>query len=79
MELQLINGSYLKSDAIELITQLIQVKIKFHEDRIGRDSNEEDLKMREAKISMLQNELQDVRRYLNAKSGFVEMHGNINL
>jgi len=79
MHLQLLNGSFTKSEALDLITQMVSVKIKFHEDRIERDANEEDSKMREAKIRYLQNELLKVKSYLSAKQGMVDLHGMIEL
>ena len=55
MELQLLNDTFSANESIEILNQLFQVKIKFHEDKIKISQNEEDVKMRERKIKFLQN------------------------
>ena len=54
MNIQLIEGQFNKKEALELITQMIHIKIKFHENKINNNSNEEDVKYRETKIKNLQ-------------------------
>ena len=44
MNIQLIKGEFSSNDAIELIAQMIHIKIKYHENKINNLSNEEDLK-----------------------------------
>ena len=61
MELQLIEGHFTSNEAIDLITQMIQVKIKYHEKKIKAFDNEEDIKMVESKIKFLQKELAEAR------------------
>lgn len=58
MNLHLIQGHFSKTDTKELLSQLVQVKIKFHESKIKTSQSEEDIKMREARIRDLQNQLQ---------------------
>lgn len=41
-----------------LLKDLVQVKIKFHENKIANSNQIEDIKFREAKIKRLQNQLQ---------------------
>ncbi len=65
MKIKLLNGSFDQADAIRIITSMIEVKIKFHEDKIHSSSVEEDIKMRENRIRLLQQDLQDVRAHLN--------------
>jgi len=62
MELQLIEGDFLAADALDLVTKMIQIKIKYHEDKINNDHSEEDVKTREAKIKKLQDQLADFRK-----------------
>ena len=57
MNIQLIKGQFDPEDAIGIITQMIHVKIKYHENKIHRNSNEEDIKFRENKIKLLQKDL----------------------
>lgn len=61
MTIQLIKGEFSPIEALELITQMVAVKIKYHENKINITDNEEDSKSREAKIKYLQNELLELR------------------
>jgi hypothetical protein len=66
MELQLINGYFHASEAGELLTELVNTKIRFHEKRIQlAGDNEEDIKMREKRIIELQRGLSEMRAYLS--------------
>ena len=55
MDIQLIKGEFNPNDALELITKMIEVKIKFHESKINTIHQEEDIKIREKKIKNLQS------------------------
>lgn len=65
MNIQLIEGEFSSLDAIELISSMIHVKIKYHENKITKESNEEDIKYRESKIKKLQKTLYEFRSNLN--------------
>ncbi len=75
---KLIQGKFSANDAIDIITQMVQVKIKFHENKITNTSNEEDSKLEEKRIKELQNELQNLRSNLLAKGGLIELSSVIN-
>lgn len=66
MNIKLIQGEFSANDAIELIAQMIQVKIKYYENKINNRSNEEDIKSFEVKIKQLQNELFELRQNYNS-------------
>ena len=51
----LVEGTFTQAQAIALITELYDVKIRFHESMIQGNTMEEDIKMRERKIKSLQN------------------------
>ena len=61
MNIQLIQGQFNAKEAIEIITQMIHVKIKYHENKITSNCNEEDIKNRETKIKRLQKDLYEAR------------------
>jgi Spy/CpxP family protein refolding chaperone len=67
MKAQLISGTFEKADAIDLMTKMVNAKVKFHESKIKSTSTEEDVKMRETKIKTLQKELYDIRNYVEQK------------
>jgi len=56
-KVQLIEGKFSREEAIDLLNALYNVKIRFHEDRIDHQMNEEDIKIRERKIAALQSGL----------------------
>ncbi|HAC25512.1 MAG TPA: hypothetical protein DCE81_11395 [Cytophagales bacterium] len=79
MHLHLIQGEFNRADAIELITRMVHVKIKYHESKIMSDSNEEDIKHREARIKSLQKELFELRKFLEASKENVNIDANVTI
>lgn len=79
MEIQLIKGRFSTQDSLDLITKMAQVKIAFHESKISPDSTEEDIKMREARIISIKNELSEARSILNNKDGNINIQCKINI
>ena len=79
MNIQLIKGSFQGNDSIDLITQMIQVKIKFHENQVNNSNNEEDIKTRESRIKHLQNDLSSVRKYLSEQKGKVTLDCKLSI
>lgn len=49
MNIELINGSFTREEALELITELISTKIRFHEKKISLSDQLEDIQFREKK------------------------------
>ena len=79
MDIQLINGAFGAADALDLITRMIHIKIKFHEDRINQNSSEEDIKYRESKIRNLQKELFQLREGIGREKGTITLDATINI
>jgi hypothetical protein len=79
MKLQLIQGNFTQKEAIELIVQMVHVKIKYHEKQINNNSTEEDIKARESKIKQLQKELFELRQNLNSKGQNVKIEAFIDV
>lgn len=79
MNLQLIQGEFNANDAISILSQMIQVKLKYHENKISSTSNEEDIKYREEKIKRLQNELSEIRNNILTNKGTVKIDAVINI
>jgi hypothetical protein len=67
-------GQFNAQDAVDIITQLINVKIKFHENKIESSDGEEATKMREKRIKDLQRDLHSAREHIlaNGKSISIE-------
>jgi uncharacterized lipoprotein YehR (DUF1307 family) len=65
MNIQLIQGTFSSKDAIDLVTQMIHIKIRYHENKILNNSSEEEIKYRETKIKNLQKELFELRKYVD--------------
>lgn len=79
MDIQLIEGEFSTNHAMELITKMIEVKIKFHENKISNLHQEEDIKSRENKIKKLQDSLNEIRFFLNSKNHNVKVNSSIHI
>lgn len=79
MKINLIQGHFESTDAIEIITQMIHVKIKYHENKIKATSSEEEIKMRENRIIKLQKDLFEIRNFIGTKKDFIDLHAELNL
>jgi len=79
MGVQLIEGNFDSKDALEILTKLIHVKIKFQEDKINESSSEEDINMRETRIKRLQKNLFDIRQHIESQTGQVSIQSKIIL
>lgn len=77
MNIKLIDGHFKAKDALEIITQMIHVKIKFQEDQIEKLSNEEDIKFREKRIKQLQDEITQFRNLVKSNDDVVSMQSTI--
>lgn len=79
MNIQLIQGQFTAKDAIDIITQMIHIKVKYQESKISNACNEEDIKMREARIKLLQKGLYEARNYIEQQGGKVLVQSDIQL
>lgn len=64
MDIQLLKGNFTQSEALDLLTQLVHVKIKFHESKIEKSDNEEDIKMRENRIKQLFQDFYEAKQLI---------------
>lgn len=64
MDIQLLKGKFSQSEALDILTQLIYVKIKFHESKIEKSDNEEDIKMRENRIKQLLQDFYEAKQLI---------------
>ena len=65
MEINVINGKFDDKDASNLISEIINVKIAFLEDKINASSSEEEIKMRETRIKELQTNLAEIKKSIS--------------
>ncbi len=79
MNLQLLQGQFSSQEAIDIITKMVHVKIKFHEDKIHSLSDEEDIKMREKRIKQLQKELYEVRNFITDKKAKIGLESVLEI
>ena len=78
MKIQLIQGQFDTKDALEILSQMIAVKIKFHENRITNTCSEENIKMRENKIKHLQKDLYEAQKFISLTQ-FLNVESEITL
>jgi len=77
MNFQLIKGHFNANEALELVTQMVHVKIKFQENKIQQASSEEDIKMREGRIKQLQKDLYEMKKEIEKNPKIIEIHSEI--
>lgn len=76
---QLIEGKFSREEAIDLLNALYNVKIRFHENRIDHQMNEEDIKIREKKIAALQSGLAASVAQINQIGNTISIESNIQI
>ena len=79
MNIQLIQGQFNAKDAIDIITQMIHIKLKYHESKISNTSSEEDIKFCETKIKRLQKDLFEIRKFIEDCGTNINIQSEINL
>ena len=79
MNIPLIKGTFDKKEALNLITQLVHIKVKYHESRIEKSHTEEDIEMREKRIRQLHQDLYYAREYLASFEDTVELDSEIGI
>lgn len=79
MQLQLLEGTFTNEEALDIINQMLQVKIKFHENKIEKSHNEEDIKMRERSIKQLQQDFYEARQAILSKGKNCQLEAEIKI
>jgi len=79
MNIPLIQGSFSPIDSFELLSQMVMLKVKFHENKIYNTSIEEDIKYRESKIKRLQQDLMELKKYIDSCAGQINIDVQIKL
>jgi len=79
MNISLIDGYFNAKDALDLLTHLMHVKIKFHENKIAQLDNEEDIKMREKRVKQLQKDLYEVRKMMEEGKKSYSLHADLQV
>lgn len=79
MNIPLVQGNFSPTDSFEILNQMVQLKVKFHESKISKTSNEEDIKYRESKIKRLQHDLMELKKYIDNCQNHLTVDVQINL
>jgi hypothetical protein len=79
MKIDLIKGEFRRDEANALIGEMIQAKIRFHENKISSSGTEEDIKFREQKIKSLQDSWHRIRTASQSDSGTVRVDAELVL
>lgn len=78
MTIQLMQGEYSPADTLDLITQMIHVKIKYHEKKMMQQNNERNIKMQENIIRQLQKDLFEARKKMEKENSNINIESQIN-
>ncbi len=77
MQLTIFDGNFNSKEALDILTQMIHIKIRYHENKIQHLDHEEDIKMREKRIRQLQKDLYDIRKYIENGKTKIHLEGTI--
>lgn len=77
MNYQLISGHFSTNEALELLTKLYYVKIKFYENKLKNVTRQEDIKNCETRIKELQKQLFEIKLNLDSENQKISMNGFI--
>lgn len=79
MTIELIDGDFQPKEAIEILTKLIHVKVKFLLDKSNTSSNRVDINKCETHIKALQKQLFEVKKSIDNKNGPISIKSSIIL
>ena len=79
MQSKLIQGSFSAKDATDLVTKIFQVKMDFHQSKIHGTLNEEDIEMRERRITALNADLNQILKRIQETNGPVNNNAEVTL
>ncbi|MFN4314744.1 MAG: hypothetical protein ACK4E0_10650 [Chitinophagaceae bacterium] len=79
MQIDIIEGKIKSDIAIDLLTEMTKMSIRFQEKMITADSSEEEINFRENKIMKLQSQLGELRDQLAAGKDRIDMDAFIKL
>ena len=78
MNIELIDGTFSREDAGEVIGEMILTKIKFHEKKISLSDEIEDIQFRECKIKKLSETLKNFREEIQ-KNEQVNIYSKLSI
>jgi hypothetical protein len=79
MDIQLIQGEFSAKDSLNIVGEMIRVKIRFHENAITHHSSEEDIKYRESKVKYLQEQMHELKNQLLQRGQKLSLHATITM
>ena len=79
MNIQLIEGQFSSREALKIITEIIHVNIRFHENKIKEQVNEKDMKTHENQIKELQKKLFEVGNLIKYSESNLNLKSSIEI
>ena len=79
MNIQLIEGQFSSRDALKIITEIIHVNIRFHENKIKDHTNEKDMKTHENQIKEMQKKLFEVGSLIKYNESNLNLKSSIEI
>lgn len=79
MKIQLLQGNFSKKEAIEIITHMVHVKVKFQEAKMKLSNNVEDIRKSEKIIQQMHKNLYNARVIIEKQEESINLEGLINI
>lgn len=79
MKIQLLQGNFSKKEAIDIITHMVHVKVKFQEAKMKQSNNVEDIRKSEKIIQQMHKNLFNARVIIEKQEESINLEGLIKI
>jgi hypothetical protein len=79
MKIELINDDFEPKEALEILTKLIHVNIKFHLDKVNVSSSKIEINMRANRIKQLQKHLFEISEHIEMLNSQITIKSSVTI
>lgn len=79
MNFRLTDGYFTREEALEFLTKIISLKIRYHEEKLVKAHKAEEIERRESHIKQLHKEFYEAKQLIMSKNKKVELHTLIEI
>lgn len=77
MNFKLINGIFTRSEAYEILSRMIEVKLSFQESKLAELTDEEEIKARKQRIETLRHDLEELETKFEQSEEMVSISATV--
>lgn len=79
MRIELINDDFEPKEALEILTKLIHINIKFHLDKVNVSSSKIEINMHENRIKRLQKHLFEISEHIEMLNSQITIKSSVTI